>query len=332
MIVVTGASGHVGGNLVRSLLDLGRPVRAMLHKDRRALDGLNVEIVRCDIRDPESLTRAIKGAEVVFHAAGYISLLMDDWPLLKEINILGTRNVVEACLTCGVRRLIHFSSIHALCQEPLNSPVDETRPYAESRSAPPYDRSKAAGEKEVLKGIQKGLNAVIINPTGIIGPFDFRPSHSGQVILSLAGGSLPALVRGGFDWVDVRDIIQGALRAEEKAPMGARYILSGHWASAKDIAIEVERFTGIRSPWFVTPIWLARMGAPFITAVSCWMKKRPLYTVVSLKALKSNRVISHARATKDLDYHPRPFQDTIRDTVNWFAENGWIDRLPDREQ
>jgi len=324
MIVVTGASGHVGGNLVRALLKLGRPVRATLHQDKRALKGLDVEIVHCDVRDPKSLSKAFQGAEVVYHTAGYISLLMSDWSRLESINVFGTRNIVEACLACGVRRLIHFSSIHALCQEPLDSPIDENRSYADSHRYPPYDRSKAAGEKEVLKGIEKGLDAVILNPTGIIGPYDYRPSHTGQVILALARRTLPALVRGGFDWVDVRDVVQGALQAEKQAPTGARYILSGHWASAGDIAVEVARITGVRPPRFTAPLWLAEIGAPFITVYGRLTKTRPLYTAVSLKALKSNPNISHVKATQELDYQPRPFQETIRDTVHWFRENGWL--------
>lgn len=325
MIVVTGASGHVGGNLIRRLIDRGLPIRATFHQDKRALEGLDVEIVRCDVQNLESLCKAFKDTEVVFHTAGYISLLMSDWSRFESINVIGTRNVVEACLACGVRRLVHFSSIHALCQEPLDLPIDENRSYVNSSDCLPYDRSKADGEREIYKGIEKGLDAVIINPTGIIGPYDFRPSHTGQVILALARGTLPILVRGGFDWVDVRDVVEGALRAEKHASSGARYILSGHWTSIRDIASAVEVISGVCSPQFVVPIWLARIGVPFTTAYSRLKKNRPLYTVFSLKALKSNPNISHAKATRELDYHPMPFKETIRDTMQWFKDKRWIE-------
>ena len=321
MVVVTGASGHVGGNLVRALLERGEKVRALVQHDQRALEGLDVKIVKGDVLDPESLRNAFKKADVVFHAAAYISLFMNDWPRLQSVNVIGTRHVVEACLYCGVRRLVHFSSIHAL-QESMDGPIDETRPHVESRRCPPYDRSKAEGEKEVLIGINNGLDVVIINPTGIIGPYDFRPSHSGEALLSMAQGTLPALVGGGFDWVDVRDVVKGALCAEKQAPTGAKYILSGHWISVRDMAAQVEEITGVRSPRFVSPLWLARLGAPFLTAVAHWRGKRPLYTTVSLKALKSHRTISHKKATLELDYHPRPFSDTIKDTLQWFPRNG----------
>jgi dihydroflavonol-4-reductase len=324
MIAVTGASGHIGGNLIRTLIDHGEKVRVLLHQDQRALQDLDVEIIEGDVLDPESLRHLFQNVDVVFHAAGYISILMNDWPHLESVNVLGTRNVVEACLFCGVQRLVHFSSIHAFVQEPLDEPIDETRPFADSHRFPPYDRSKAAGQREVLKGIQKGLDAVIVNPTGIIGPFDFRVSHTGEVLLALARSRLPALIKGGFDWVDVRDVVDGALSAWKWAPAGSNYLLAGHWVSVSDMAAEVKKITGVSPPRFQSPIWLARLGAPFMTAFARLAKKRPLYTAVSLRALDSNPRISHAKATLELDYHPRPFSDTIRDTLEWFSANGYL--------
>lgn len=319
--VVTGAAGHIGGVLVRALLDRGVTVRALVYRDRRALEGLDVEWFQGDVCDPASLRRAFAGAEVVYHAAAHLSLLLTDWPRLKAVNVLGTRNVVEACLRCGVRRLVHFSSIHALEQKPLHVPVDESRPLVGSWTAPPYDRSKAAGEREVQKGIAQGLDAVILNPTGVIGPYDYKPSYLGAVLLALSRGSLPGLVAGGFDWVDVRDVVAGAIRAAERAPSGAKYLLSGHWASVRDLAALVEAISGVRAPRLVWPTALAYIGAPFSTLFAHLTGRRPLYTIVSLRALQSNRAISHARATRDLDYHPRPLQETIADTLRWFAEN-----------
>lgn len=325
-VVVTGAAGHVGANLVRALLAQGRPTRALVHVDRQAVQRLDIEVIEGDICDLESLFDAFTGAEVVYHLAAHISLLKDKWPLLESVNVIGTRNVVEACLYCGVRRLVHFSSIHTMTQEPMGIPVDESRPLVESRHCPPYDRSKVAGEKEVRKGIEMGLDAIIINPTAIIGPHDYKPSHFGEALLALAHGKLPALVAGGFDWVDVRDVIEGAMRAEERAPTGAKYLLSGHWVSLRDLAGLVEEITGIPAPSFVCPMWLARIGAPIITAFDRLTSRRPLYTSVSMKALRSNRNISHERATRELDYHPRPLRETLIDTLRWFEETGQLAR------
>jgi dihydroflavonol-4-reductase len=325
-VMVTGAAGHIGANLVRALLARGRPVSALVHRDRRALEGLDIRQVEGDILDPPSLRRAFEGAEVVYHLAAHISIRRADWPLLESINVTGTRNVVEACLDCGVRRLIHFSSIHALIQEPLEAPLDESRPLAESRRHPPYDRSKAAGQRQVLKGIDSGLEAVIIHPTAVIGPYDYGPSHFGQALLALGHGRLPALVAGGFDWVDARDVSEGAIRAEEGAPNGARYLLSGHWLSLREVATMVEELTGTHSPRLVVPVWLARMGLPFALLSAHLTGKRPLYTSVSLEALRSNRDIRHERATGELGYHPRPFRETLADTLRWFERAGYLTR------
>jgi dihydroflavonol-4-reductase len=323
-VVVTGAAGHIGANLVRALIAKGRPTRSLVHVSCQAIEGLDTEIVQGDVRDQESLCRAFDGAEVVYHLAANISLSMDDWPRLEDVNVIGTRNVVEACLRCGMRRLVHFSSVHALVQEPMDTPVDESRPLVESRHYPPYDRSKAVAEKEVQRGIEQGLDAVIINPTAIIGPHDYEPSYFGEALLSLAQRRLPGLVTGGFDWVDVRDVVEGALLAEEQAPTGAKYLLSGHWVSICDIADMVADFTGRPAPGFVCPLWLARLGAPVVTAFSSLKGKWPLYTSVSMRALRSNRTISHERATRELGYQPRPFRETLIDTLNWFEENGQL--------
>jgi dihydroflavonol-4-reductase len=327
-VVVTGAAGHIGANLVRALIAKGCPTRSLVHVSRQAIEGLDTEIVQGDICDQESLCRAFSGAEVVYHLAANISLSMGDWPRLEAINVIGARNVVEACLRCGVRRLVHFSSIHALVQEPMSTPVDESRPLVESRHCPPYDRSKAAAEKEAHRGVEKGLDAVIINPTAIIGPYDYEPSYFGEALLALANRKLPGLVTGGFDWVDVRDVVEGALLAEERAPTGAKYILSGHWVSICDIADMVADFTGRPAPGFVCPLWLARLGAPIVTPFSRLTEKWPLYTSVSMRALRSNRSISHGKAARELGYQPRPFRETLIDTLKWFEENGQLSRSP----
>ena len=326
-VIVTGANGHIGANLVRALIDNGHSVRSLVHVNSRAIDGLDTELVRGDICERDSLDEVFRGAEVVYHLAACISISMDDWSSLENINVSGTRNVVDACLRAGVRRLVHFSSIHALVQEPLSVPVDELRPPAEASSCPPYDRSKAAAEKEVRRGIDNGLDAVIIYPTAVIGPHDYEPSYLGEALISIARYELPALVTGGYDWVDVRDVVAGALTAEKQASSGSSFLLSGHWVSIPDIAAMIAEITGFSVPKFTVPLWLARMGAPIIEAFSRFSGKRPLYTSVSLRALRSNRHISHEKATHELGYRPRPFRDTITDTIRWFYENGQLNGL-----
>ena len=325
VVAVTGATGHIGANLVRALLKEGRTVRALVHKNHRAIDGLDVEIVEADVTEPNSLNQAFSGADVVYHLAAVISLSMSDWPTVEAVNVIGTRNVVQACLDCGVHRLIHFSSIHALVQEPMATPVDELRPLVDSQGCPPYDRSKAASEREIRQGIERGLDAVVLNPTAVIGPNDFQLSHFGEVLLAMARGKLPALVEGGFNWVDVRDVVDGALRAQEQAPPGAKYLLSGNWATVRKLAELTEEILGIPSPRFICPTWLARSSAPVVTAFNRLIQNRQLYTSVSIRALSNcNHNISHEKATRELNYHPRPLHDTLADTFRWFAEAGLL--------
>lgn len=322
MILVTGASGFAGGTLVRALLAQKRPVRTLIHRDRQAIDGLPVETVEGNITNLDSLVRAFQGVEVVYHLAANISLEWGNWDQVEAINVSGTRNVIEACIRCKVRRLIHFSSIHALSQHPLDRPVDENNSLATSPDHPPYDRSKAAAEREVRAGISRGLDAVILNPTALVGPYDFKPSFFGQAVLLLAKGRVPALVEGGFDWVDVRDVTTAAVTAEKIAPCGASYLLGGHWHSVREVAQIVAALTGRRPPRWTVPMGLAYATAPLVHALARITRQPPIYTQVTLRALNSNHNISHVKAQQDLAYHPRPFQETLSDTLAWFREQG----------
>jgi len=322
-VLVTGATGHLGCNLVRALLSKGRRVRVLIHTSRLGIEGLNIETITGDVLDLDSLVRAFDGVEVVYHLAGYISLSPRDRPLMEAVNVQGVRNVVEACLRTGVRRLVHFSSIHAIKDVPDRT-VDEACELVDSPHAPPYDCSKAAGEREVLKGIEKGLDAVIISPTGVIGPHDYRPSHFGQALLYMAQGRLPALIAGGFNWVDARDVVEGAITAEEKAPSGAKYLLAGHWVSVPQIAATVADITGVAAPGLTCPAWLALCGAPFISTFDRLRGRQPLYTAMSIKSLQYHRHVSYHKASRELGYQPRPFRKTIEDTLHWFEEAGML--------
>ena len=318
LTVVTGASGLVGGNLVRALLADKRRVRALVHQDCRALQDLDIEIAKADLMDRTSLEAAFSGAEVVYHLAGSISLRMDNWDELEAVNVGGTRNVVEACLSRGIRRLVYFSSIHALQQEPFDQTLDETRPFLDDPQAPPYERSKVAAEHVVSQAVEKGLDAVIIIPTAILGPNDYKPSYIGRALQLLARRRIPALVEGGYDWVDVRDIVFGAMQAERLGQSGERFILSGHWYSIRDVAGAAAEICGVSSFYPVVPLRLAEFAAPLMAKLTSLNGSEPLYSTAMLNALRSNRHISHAHAAQRLAYHPRPFSETLADTLAWF--------------
>jgi len=320
-VMVTGASGHVGNNLVRALLSQGRHVRCLVREDARGIEGLHVEQVKGDVLRPESLVAAFSGIETVFHLAGRISVVSGDEQLVHEVNVEGTRNVVEACVKCGVGRMIHFSSIHALRQDPLDVPLSESRPLVEGTDFLPYDRSKAQGEKEIITGLDRGLDVIVLKPTAILGPYDFKPSYMGDVLLRLCRGQLPALVEGGYDWVDVRDVALGAIAAENRGKPGERYILSNEWVALKDLASMWGEIAGVKIPRFVCPLWLARVGAVFSTPLAQLTHSRPLFSSGSIGAIRGgNTQVSHAKATAELGYQPRPIRRTLEDTYRWLQE------------
>ena len=317
----------MGGVLTRALIKQRRPVRVLVHKDTRALDGLRVQRVEADILKPETLAKAFQGASTVYHLAAYISIEGGKDKITRRINVEGTSNVVDACIEANVEKLVHFSSIHALNSSPKDQEIDETRDYVDTGDCYMYDRTKAEAERIVLMGVKRNLFAVIVNPTGIVGPFDFKPSHMGQVLITMFKSKLPALMEGGFNWVDVRDVVTGAMAAEQKGRRGQSYLLSGHWMSLKDLARLIHEVTGVKQPTFVSPYWLARLGAPFGALYSKLRGKPPSYTSASISYLQDYRYISCEKAQTKLGYRPRSMRETIEDTYKWFKTAGHLEKL-----
>ena len=173
--------------------------------------------------------------------------------------------------------------------------------------------------------VASGLDAVVLNPTAILGPHDCRPSHLGEVLLDLYHQRLPGLVAGGFDWVDVRDVAAGILAAADQAPAGSRYLLGGQRATVAELAQLVAQVTGRRAPWLVAPMWLARAMAPGAEWAARLAGRRPLFTPESLYALRNHLEISSARARQELGYAPRSLETTVRDTFDWFREAGMLE-------
>jgi dihydroflavonol-4-reductase len=321
-VAITGASGHIGNNLTRAILAQGRRSRVLVHRSSQALEGLDVERVVGDIRDPAALDALLEGVSVVYHLAGHVSIRSKD-PLV-EVNLDGPRAVVDACLRHRVSRLVHFSSCQALETPPPGTRILEEAPIAEAALLHSYDRSKAEGEKLVRAAIASGLDAVICSPTGVIGPFDFAPSFTGDALIRMHEGTLPALVDGRYDFVDVRDVVAGALAAETRGKTGTRYLLTGNILSIPQMAQLVTEATGRPAPRVVTPMWLALATAPFAELWASVLGSPPLYTRASLEILRSNCDFSRANSERDLGYTARPALETIRDALAWFREAGMI--------
>ena len=324
IIAITGANGHVGVNLCKALLEQGHTVRALVHKNSQGLEKLKVEIFRGDMLDKESLRPLLNGAEVVFHLAAKISITGDSKGIVRDINTEGTRFMIELAREFGIRRFIHFSSIHAFQQVPQDRILDETMPLV-GENAFAYDRSKADGERIVMNAAKDGLDAFVLSPTAIVGPMDQEPSLMGKALLQIYFHQIPALVPGGYNWVDVRDIVSAAIQSIDKGRTGEKYLLSGHWHSLNEVARMIEKHTGRMVVRTIMPFWLAWVGLPFITLYSRISARTPLYTRESLEIiLHCSRQISHEKASKELGFNPRTMDETVQDTMKWFENNGYI--------
>ena len=213
MILVTGATGHIGNVLVRKLLVQGEKVRTLIWRgeDTSPLKNLEVEQVTGDVLDPASLEPAMRGVDTVYHLAGIISIMPGRNPFVWRVNMEGTRNVLEAARHASIRRLIYTSSIHAIARAPHGVTMDESLGFDQNNPYGEYDRSKAAASLEVQKAASSGLDAVIVCPTGVIGPYDFRGSEMGEVIRSASEAHTMLYVEGAYDFVDVRDVVDGLI-------------------------------------------------------------------------------------------------------------------------
>lgn len=320
-IVVTGSAGLVGSNIVRTLLENGDSVTAMVHRDRRALEELDVRLAMGDIEDENSLEKVFTGADAVVHSAGYVSIRKNEWEKLNRLNVLATRNTARACQVCGVKKLVYISSVHALQQDPLDVPVDENRQLALDERFTSYDRSKAAAELEIQQAAWQGLHTVILRPTAVIGPHDHHPSALGKAVYYLARGKWPAVVQGGFDWVDARDVGQAVRQALHQAPPESHYLVTGTWTSVLELAARISAITGCFCPKVAFPLWMAKLVVPVGDFVASRSRKEQVFTSATLGALDSNTRICRKKAEDELEYKPRPLDETLRDTIAWFKQN-----------
>jgi nucleoside-diphosphate-sugar epimerase len=322
--LVTGATGHIGNVLVRRLLEKGKKVRALVWRgeDTTSIQGLDIETVEGDVLDPESLVKAFKGVHIVYHLAGIISIMPGRDPVVWNVNVEGTRNVLAEALRAKVRRLVYTSSIHAIKRAPHGTEMDESLGFDPENPYGEYDRSKAAASLEVMKAAQAGLDAVIVCPTGVIGPYDFRGSELGEVIRGAAEAKPMFYVEGAYDFVDVRDVVDGLIAAAERGRRGEFYILGGYRMSVRYMLETVHEVTGRAFSRIKIPFSLAEFAAKFMPWIYLRTKSKPRFTPYSLEVLQSNSDISHAKAMKELGYKPRPVFETIADTVRWFFEQG----------
>ncbi|MDX2306323.1 MAG: NAD-dependent epimerase/dehydratase family protein [Microscillaceae bacterium] len=323
---VTGANGRLGNVVVRHLLEEGHTVRALVaphHQDLKSLEGLSLDLIEGDIREISGFESALEGIDWVFHLAAKIALNPDRDGSMFAINTEATRKLAELCLKKDVGRFVYCSSHHALMMKPYNQPVDENRALA-TREGIDYHRTKALAEVEILQMSEKGLDAVIVNPGTLIGPYDFEPSIFAQAMIDFYKGKIPFLMEGLSDYADVRDVAQAIVQAAKVGKKGERYLLTGWMLEMKDVPGLVQKITGKKMPRRILPLWVMYALLPFIQLSSKLSGKAPLFTKDMLHASQSNPVISHEKARRELGYSPRSLEDTFGDAFAWYKEQGWI--------
>ena len=323
MDLVTGATGHIGNVLVRTLLEKGSKVRALVlpGEDLSPLHGLDVQVVEGDVLCQDSLAPAFEDIDVVFHLAGMISILPGRDDLVERVNVLGTQNALRAALGAGVHRFVYTSSIHAINRLPHGETIDESAPFDPVNAISAYDRSKAVASLAVLASVCQGLDAVIACPTGVIGPYDYRLSEMGRLILDCIEKKPQFYVDGAYDFVDVRDVADGLLQVSQHGHTGETYILSGEQISVRSILDTVLETTGERFAMLRIPMRMAHIASAFTPLYYRLSRMRPRFTSYSLATLQSNCSISHAKASRELGYAPRKLRLSLVDTVTWLRRN-----------
>lgn len=322
MILVTGATGHIGNVLVKELLKEGEQVRALVlpSEDASELRESGVHVVIGNLLDFASLENAMRGVDAVFHLAGIISIMPNTFDLLKKVNVDGTINVLHAAREAGVKRLVYTASIHAFSRA-WQGVIDESVPFDPNSACGDYDRSKAMAALAVLDAARGGMDALVVCPTGVIGPYDYRGSEMGEM---LRAWSLPAaahlMIDGAYDFVDVRDVARGHIQALRKGRAGEVYILSGERIEVPEIHRLVQRTAGLRAALIKIPYWLAKAASAFTPLYYRITRATPKFTPYSLETLRSNCVVSSRKAREELGFQARALAESIADTVRWWQK------------
>ncbi len=323
---VTGASGHVGANLVRELLRRGDAVRGRGRGDTAAIDGLDVERVHGELRDVAALERGLAGCDRLYHVAAFVSLRPGDQQQVFDVNVTGTKNILQAAERAGVARTVFCSSFGAVGHNPSGGPSDETHTVNPFETHLDYELSKAIAELEVHRAVHRGLDVRIVNPCGVVGPHDYKPSSVGQTILDFANRKMPAYVQGRFEFVAVKDVVAGHLLAMEKGKPGERYILSGGNFSLDEILDHLSTLCGVKKPKLRIPVAvmlpIAHVAGVFQRAFDS--KKPPRFTPGTIKLLNGGKHADIGKARRELGFAPTPVLDAFTEAYEWFKARGQI--------
>ncbi len=321
--VVTGATGFVGGNLVPKLLAEGKTVHAYVRSQKKAdkaLKGTTAKLFFGDIRDPEAFGKVFSDGAAeytVIHAAAVVLIggKKKQVAEMRDVNINGMKTVIAACLKHKAK-LLYVSSVHAITEPKKRAMTYEIEHFDPASVHGAYAKTKAEASALVMQAVKNdGLQAVLVHPSGITGPGDYGDSHLTQMVQDYLDGRIPAAVKGGYDFVDVRDVCDGILLALQNFKSGERYLLTNQYYTIRELMDILHEVSGGKKIKRTLPMWVAKLGLPFLAAGAKLAKKRPLYTRYSLYTMKSNGFFSHEKATAELGYSPRGLKESMQDTV-----------------
>ncbi|MEG0826404.1 MAG: NAD-dependent epimerase/dehydratase family protein [Bacilli bacterium] len=323
--LITGAAGHLGITLVKQLCDNTKNVKVLIMPNDKNEIYLPTNIEKCygDVTDKTSLIDFFTNNEdklIVIHCAGIVSIASHYNQLVYNVNVLGTQNIVDLCIQNKVDKLIYVSSVHAIKELPKGQTIIETNCFNSDDVIGLYAKTKAEATKYVLNSVKKGLNVSIVHPSGITGPNDYGKGHITQLIIDYCRGTLSAGVKGGYDFVDVRDVAKGIILCIEKGKSGECYILSNKYITIKEIFQILHKITGHKEIKTFIPMWLAKSTSSLAELYYKILKQPPLYTKYSLYTLSTNAQFSNLKAQKELGYKNRNFEETLKDTVNFLKK------------
>jgi len=329
-VLVTGATGFLGANLVRTLLADGRRVRVLVRRTSglHALDGCPVERVSGDLLDRESLDRAVDGCQLVFHVAADYRLWVPNPAVLYRNNVDGTRNMMEACARAAVERVVYTSSVGTLGIPPDGRPGTEATPVGLRDMIGPYKRSKFLAERVTEEYAARGLPVVIVNPSNPIGPWEVKPTPTGQMIVDFLKGRMFGCLDTGLNLVHVDDVVRGHVLAAEKGRVGEKYILGNRNCSLAELFEMLAQATGVAAPRFRVPyrlIWMAALVSEGHARVT---RRPPRVPLTGVRMARKHMYFSAAKAVRELGLPQTPIDRALRDAVGWFVAEGYAPRPP----
>lgn len=324
--LVTGATGFIGAAVARTLAASGVDVRVLVrpHSDLRNLEGIKVERVHGDLRDPDSLRRALSGCQHLYHVAAHYALWAKNPSIFYEVNVSGTRMLFEAARDVGIERIVYTSTIGAIGLPEGGGLGTEATPVSLSQMAGHYKRSKYLAEQEVRKLAQAGLPVVIVNPSAPVGAGDIKPTPTGQMIVDFMKGRMWAYIETGMNLIDVDDVAVGHLRAMERGRTGERYILGHRNLSLRDIFQILSRLTGVKAPRLKLP-WQAVLP---LAHANRWIAdhithRAPRIPLEGVRMAKHRMHYDCSKAIRELDLPQTPIEHALEKAVRWFRDHGY---------